>query len=313
MATLTEKEEELLKTFALTEKECEDDEEMDDEDESSDEGNDEESYEEAMAELDADEAELSESILDLSNVKVDVSDFGKLMESEEGLTEEAKTKIVTMFEAVCTTAVKTRLTEAYNLLRASTMLQLHEEIENLEALVDRYASSIAEQWLADNQIALESAAKVKQAEGIMEDIKSLLVSENALTLAEHDETALGKANVKIEGLTESLNKSIKETTELKEQIAGLQRAVTIREAVEGLSEMEASKLRSLAESVEFVDAETFGKKVAALKESVKAPKAKALTEEVVPAVEEAPKAEKVSKSMETYLKFARQAAANRPV
>ena len=129
-------------------------------------------------------------------------DIDALVSGEE-LTEEFKQKAATIFEAAVLTRVKqevARLDEAYQ-------VQLDERVEEIkEGLVEKvdgYLDYVVEQWMKDNEIALESGMKSEILEGFVSGLKGLF-EQHYIEVPEEKFDVLGSMQEQIAGLTTKL-------------------------------------------------------------------------------------------------------------
>jgi hypothetical protein len=192
-------------------------------------------------------------------------DVDALLQGEE-LSEEFKLKAATIFEA----AVVARATPIIEEIEQELVEQFEiaiEEVKNeLASKVDDYLNYMVEEWMKDNQLAIESGLRAEIAEGFIEGLKDLFVEHYIDIPTEKVDVVEELAN-KLEeteaALNEQINKSIELTKELNEQ----KKIEAIYTACEGLTQTQVEKLKSLAEGIEFTTEEEFADKLDVLKES----------------------------------------------
>lgn len=184
----------------------------------------------------------------------------------EDTTEETKDKIKAVFEA----AVQAKAEE----LTAITEEQIDEIVservseiaESLESAVDSYLSYVAENWLEENEIAIESSMKVEMAESLLEGIAGLM-RDHDLEVPDGADDVVEMLVARNEELEGRLNESIRARMDLEESIELAEVEATVDALSEGLTDTQASKLKSLAEGIKFSDAEDFERKLGAIKAS----------------------------------------------
>ena len=226
----------------------------------------------------AKDAKVEESTLDDRLASVDVSeDVSALTEGEE-LTEEFKDKAATIFEA----AVKSKLRSEVERIEMEKTQEVAEEINNvrdeLTEKVDNYMNYVVEEWMKENEIAIERGLKGEIAEDFIAGLKDLF-AEHYVDVPDEKYDILGQQSEKIDELEAKLNEQIEKTAALKSQHDVLVRESVFAEVSSDLADTEVEKFKSLAEEVEFSDEESFKAKLDQLKESY-FPKATTIAESV---------------------------------
>lgn len=230
---------------------------------------------------DVEEADDDETIVERKvEINVDFTeDLNALVESEATLSEEFKAKTAVIFEA----AVKAKLANEIDRLEESYQAELAEEVEatktDLVEKVDSYLNYVVEQWMEENELAIQQGLRTEIAEGFMTKLKDLFtesyieVPESKVDLVDE----LAQAN---EELEEQFNQAMTKSLDLAEQLEIMKRDAIIREHTRDLAETQVEKLKSLVEDVDFEDAETFAVKVKTIKESYFTKKSETTQEEV---------------------------------
>ena len=150
---------------------------------------------------------------------------------------------------------------------AQEMEAAKEEIkEDLATEVDGYMSYVAEEWVKENELAIEQGIKSEIMENFMAGLKDLF-TENYIDIPEEKVDLVDEMAAKIAELEEQFNEQVEKNIELKAEIAESVKAQTLAKTTEGLTESQAIKLASLAEGVEFEDAETYAEKLETIKEN----------------------------------------------
>jgi len=223
-------------------------------------------------------AQVDESTLDERLASVDVSeDVSALTEGEE-LSEEFKDKAATIFEA----AVKSKLRSEVERIEMSKTQEIAEEInrvrDELTEKVDSYMNYVVEEWMKENEIAIERGLKGEIAEDFISGLKSLF-EEHYIDVPDEKYDILGTQSEKIDELEAKLNEQIEKTASMKKQNDQLVRESVFAEVASDLADTEVEKFKSLAEDVDFTDEDTFRSKLDTLKESY-FPKATTIAESV---------------------------------
>lgn len=184
----------------------------------------------------------------------------------EELSDEFKQKAETIFTA----AVAAKVAEETARLESEYEAKLAETVEALEKelteKVDSYVTYAAEEWVKENEVAIESAIKVELAESFLNGLKSLFEQHN---VAVDDEKIdlVAEANAKKEKLENDLNEAVKEKLELQKEIDILKKEKMVVDASESLTVTQQEKLRSMAEGIEYDSLEDFSKKLEVIKET----------------------------------------------
>ena len=221
-----------------------------------------ESVEDAeLKKLKSEKAEIEEKIKAIS-VKEDVE---ALVEGED-LTEEFKEKAATVFEA----AVKSRIRSEIERMEEGYVVSLEEATatlkEEMSEKVDDYLGYVVEQWMQENELAIERGLKGEIAEDFITGLKQLF-EDHYIDVPDEKYDVLEAQAEKITELEEKLNDIIEENVEKKKVVESLSRERAIAEACYDLAETETEKFSSLVEDVEFTDEESFAEKLSTLKES----------------------------------------------
>lgn len=233
---------------------------------------------------------------------VDVSaDVEALINGEE-LTEEFKTKAATIFEAAVVTRVKQEVAKLDEEYAAKLEEAVQKNVEGLVEQVDGYLGYVVEQWIAQNELALEHGMKSEILEGFVAGLKGLF-EENYIDIPEEKFDVLGSMESKIEELETKLNEQLAANVELSKTLAEQKRIEIVETACEGLTDTEVEKFKGLAEELAYEDVETFTTKVKTIRESYFTTKAQADVTSVVTdaPVETLVEEKKVDPTMAKYL------------
>ena len=224
------------------------------------------------------EAKVEESTLDERIASVDVSDDVSALTQDEELSEEFKEKAATIFEA----AVKSKIRSEVERIEMEKTQEIAEEINNvrdeLTEKVDNYMNYVVEEWMKENEIAIERGLKGEIAEDFISGLKALF-EEHYVDVPDEKYDILGQQSEKIDELEAKLNEQIEKNAEMKKSHDVLVRDRVFTECSSDLADTEVEKFKSLAEEVDFSNEESFKEKLDQLKESY-FPKAKTVAESV---------------------------------
>ena len=192
-------------------------------------------------------------------------DVEALLAGEE-LSEEFQEKARTIFEA----AIKAKVAEVQEELKAQYEATLEEEVstikEELTDRVDAYLEYVAEEWMTENQLAVESGLKTEMTESFLTGMRSLF-EEHYVTIPEEKYDVLHSMVEKLDEMEDKLNEQIKSNIALNQRLAESVADVIFSEVCEGLALSQKDKLASLAENVEFDSEETYREKLVTLRKS----------------------------------------------
>ncbi len=208
-----------------------------------------------------------EFVTDTVEIKVDFQeDLNALVSEDEALSEEFKDKAAVIFEA----AVTSKLSAEINRLEEQYTTELSEEVDQIKTdlveKVDGYLSYVVENWMEENKVAVETGLRAEIAESFITGLKGLF-EQHYVEVPETKYNLVDDLASKVAELEESLNESTEDNIKLSEQVSNLRRDQIIAEATSGMVEIDAAKLMSLVEGVDFESAATFSKKVSIVKES----------------------------------------------
>jgi hypothetical protein len=207
---------------------------------------------------------------------VDVSeDVAALMNGEE-LSEDFKVKAATIFEAAVITRVKQEVAKIEEEFESKLAEQVETVKEGLVEKVDGYLDYVVEQWMEQNEIALESGIKSDILEGFVSGLKGLF-EEHYIDIPQEKVDVLGNMESHIEELTAKLDESLANQVELSKKLGELSRQQTIDEAAEGLTDTEVEKFKGLAEELVFEGQENFKTKLQTIRENYFSTEKKATT------------------------------------
>ena len=202
----------------------------------------------------------------LETYEVDMAEHVNALLEGEDLSEEFQAKATTIFEA----AVKSKLEEEVALLEqayAETLEERVEEImEELASNVDDYLNYVVEQWIAENEVAVESALRSELTEDFISGLRSLF-AEHYIDVPEEEVQVVEELSATVEELEAKLNEEIQRNVELTSMLAESRKVELAATVCEGLSDTQTQKLLALVENVEYTDDETFVNKISTLREN----------------------------------------------
>ena len=200
-------------------------------------------------------------------IELDVKEHvDALVAGENDLSEEFKQKASTIFEA----AIKSKCTEIAESMEADYQNKLTEESAKAKAelteKVDNYLSYVVEEWMKENEIALERGIKGEIAEDFISGLKKLF-AEHYIDVPDEKYNVLEDQASKIEALEKKLNEQIEKNVVLNKDNNDKSRTEIMSEVANDLADTSKEKFAKLTEEIEWSDADGFKKKCETIKES----------------------------------------------
>ena len=192
-------------------------------------------------------------------------DVAALMEGED-LSEEFQAKATVIFEAAVNARVDHIVEQVQNDLLEEMQVAMEDIKEELSNKVDDYLNYMVEEWMTENEIAIEKGLKSEITEDFITGLKNLFV-EHYIDIPTDKVDVVEELSLKVEELEESLNEQIKKGIELKKVVNEQLKYEAIHTACDGLSQTQVEKMKTLAEGVEYTSDEEFASKLETLKES----------------------------------------------
>ena len=239
------------------------------------------------------------------NVKEDIA---ALVQGEE-LSEEFKSKAATIFEAAVHQKGMEVSSEKIDELEKEFQDNLQEEIvsfrDELTEKVDGYLNYVVEEWMKENELALESSLRSEITEEFMSGLKNLF-TEHYIEVPDEKVDIVENLFDKVEELEEKLNSQIQENVKVKDELNDYRKNKILEEVCEDLADTQAEKMKSLVDGVTYEEnADDFENKVKMIKESYFPNQVKQdenIEQEDVVSEEEVDETPKMNNIMEAYSK-----------
>ena len=233
---------------------------------------------------------------------LDVSDdVNALVEGEE-LSEEFKTKAATIFESAVKSKVRAELEKIQEENDKVIEEMAESTINDMTEKVDDYLNYVVEQWMEENQLAIERGLKGEIAEDFISGLKNLF-EDHYIDVPDEKYDILEANLTRIEELEEKLNKQMDENIQLRKAKGELVKESMIADVADGMTDTETEKFQSLVEDVEFSDEESYKEKLQTIRESYfGSSTAQVLTEEGSIEDNTPTESVEVSNTMSQYLK-----------
>jgi hypothetical protein len=186
--------------------------------------------------------------------------------SGENLSEEFATKATTIFEAAVTTRVEEIVEEMENELVEQFQVAVDEIKEDLASKVDDYLTYMTEEWVKENQIAIDKGLRAEVVEDFIGGLHKLF-AEHYIDIPEEKVDVVEELSAKVGELEEQYNAQVRASIELKRELNEHKKIEAVHTVCEGLTQTQVEKMKSLAESIEYTTETEFSSKLETLKDS----------------------------------------------
>lgn len=245
----------------------------------------------ANEEVESEEEIVTEEELNLEE------DVAALLEGED-LSEEFQEKARTVFEAV----VRTKIADVKEAVETQYQATLVEQVEAIKSelteRVDSYLEYVAQEWIDENALQVETGLRGELSESFMSGLKNLF-EEHYVEIPEEKYNVLEAMVEKLDEMETKLNEQIDSNVYLTKRLSESVSDNILDEVCEGLALSQKEKLAGLAEGVEFESEEQYREKLVTLREAYFAQKPVANSQEVI---SEEALVEEYSPAMSAYLK-----------
>ncbi|NDH48949.1 MAG: hypothetical protein EBY41_00090 [Proteobacteria bacterium] len=191
----------------------------------------------------------------------------------EDLTEEIKEKAATIFEAAVQSRVDRAVTAETSRLEEEYAQKVETFTEETNARVDEYLDYVVQEWMEQNEVAIEEALTTELTTEFIEGLKNLF-AEHYIDIPEDKLDVLGELTDKVEELEAKLNEQVDANIEMKKDLGKFAKTEIFVEMSEGLARTQVEKFAELAEGIDFSDEESYRRKLNLIRENYFAAKAK---------------------------------------
>lgn len=216
-----------------------------------------------ITEEDLDEAQPRKIEMNLEELRKDIA---SVFSGDESLSEEFKTQASAIFEAAVIARVNHEVEAIAEELAEQNARDFEELKEGLVEKVDSYLNYVVEQWMEENEVAVEQGLRTEVAEDFMLGLKNLF-QEHYFEVPEDRVDVLEDMSSKVEEVTARLDEQLEANIALKTELDNIKRDRIIEQASRDLTATDAEKLATLLEGVDFDNDELFMQKVKVVKEN----------------------------------------------
>lgn len=186
------------------------------------------------------------------------------------LSEDFKAKAELVFEAAVNEAATVKAQAIVEGVEADLKEQfdaaLNESLEEIVENLDSYLDYVVQEWMKENEVAIEAGIKIDMAESFMEGLKELFYEHN-VQIDEKTVDVVAELEEELAATKEAANRAINETIEINEELQSLRAERAFATMTEGLSQSQVERFRVLSEKLDNSDIETYKKDLSTIKES----------------------------------------------
>jgi len=202
----------------------------------------------------------------ISSEDISVKEDVETIFGGEDLSEEFVSKATTIFEAAVVSKVNEILETVTVDLEAELESEKEEVVESLTAKLDDYLEYVTEQWMKENELAVEQGIRAEIVENFMVGMRNLF-AENYIDIPEEKVDLVDELASKVAELEESSNQEIDRNIELRKELVETQKKLVLRDVCADMTESQVVKIESLAEGVDFESEEDYQEKLETIKET----------------------------------------------
>ena len=216
------------------------------------------------------EAPMENKKLKKEDLEINVKDDMDALVQGEELSEEFKTKASTIFEAAVSAKVLSEVNQRIDELETNYKKEIteakQEHLSTVTEKVDGYLNYVVEEWMKENELAVEKGIRSELVEDFMTGLKNLF-TEHYIDIPEEKVDLVDDLFEKVEELEQKLDESINTSVDVKKELAEYKREETLREVSKDLADTEKEKLGKLDEGIDFEDKSQYTEKLEVIKEN----------------------------------------------
>ena len=208
--------------------------------------------------------------LSKEDIEIDVKEDIEAIVNGEDLSEDFKAKASTIFEAAVTAKVISEVNQRAEKLEDDYKEELSKAKEELTSSLtektDGYLSYVVEEWMKENELAVERGVRSELVEDFMSGLKNLF-TEHYIDIPEEKVDLVDDLFEKVEELEKKLDESVNSNVETKQELSKYKKDEALRTVSEDLADTEKEKLQKLSDGVDFEDEEQYKEKLGVIKEN----------------------------------------------
>ena len=197
---------------------------------------------------------------------IDISEDLNAIFGENDLSEEFKTQVQTVFEAAVVSKINTELESLEESFNAKLAESTGDIVETVTEKVDSYLGYVVEEWMKENELAIERGIKAEITEEFIGGLKQLF-EDHYIDVPEEKVDVVDSLADRVEDLEGKLNEALEANINLSSEVNTFQKDEIVNELSDELTDIEAEKLKSLSEGVCFEDVDQYKEALGAIKEN----------------------------------------------
>ena len=197
---------------------------------------------------------------------IDISEDLSAIFGENDLSEEFKTQVQTVFEAAVVSKINTELESLEESFNTKLTESTDEIVNTVTEKVDSYLGYVVEEWMKENELAVERGIKAEITEEFIGGLKQLF-EDHYIDVPEEKVDVVDSLADRVEELEGKLNEAIETSINLSSQVQTFQKDEIVSELSDELTDIEAEKLKGLSEGVGFEDVDQYKQALGTIKEN----------------------------------------------
>jgi len=197
---------------------------------------------------------------------IDIAEDLNAIFGENDLSEEFKTQVQTVFEAAVVSKINSELETLEESYNAKLVESTNEILSEVTEKVDTYLSYVVEEWMKENELAIERGIKAEITEEFIGGLKQLF-EDHYIDVPEEKVDVVDSLADRVEDLEGKLNEALETNINLSSQVKTFQKDEIVSELSDELTDIESEKLKSLSEGVGFEDADQYKEALGTIKEN----------------------------------------------
>jgi hypothetical protein len=184
----------------------------------------------------------------------------------DDLSEDFKAKATSIFEAAVIARVNAEMDKVAASLEEKYSTDVAEYKDGIVEKIDSYLNYVVENWMKENELALENGLRTEIAEDFMAGLK-VLFKEHFIEVPEEKYDVIGELQAKAAELETKLDEAIGNNVDLNKEVTSLKRQAVVEELSKDLADTEAAKLGKLLEGVDYENEDLYREKVSVIKDN----------------------------------------------
>jgi len=193
-------------------------------------------------------------------------DVRMMFEGQEDLSEEFVEKATSLYEA----AVVGKIKKISNALHEEFERVFEEKLVNItEGLVqqiDHYMDYVVEEWMKENELAVENGVRTEIAENFIENLKTLF-EQSYIEVPQEKTDIFDELTEAIENLENRINEEMDTNSALIRENKSLKANAIFAEETAHLSDNSVEKIAEIAENIRFESVDDYRGKIHSLVEN----------------------------------------------